>query len=319
MTTLLSRNIGRMSKLVLHPARREAADLLHLACSSWRRASPYMWFVWVAVLSLRSSWKREFHTKGPLHVPGHALIFAVSAFVACRSAQSVSQRVVRCAAVIGFGCALEMLQSWMFGSRFEWEDVLTDACGVLLALLFVTCADSMRKNPHSMTELCGEPVTQATGLSRPVSAEACFGQSRHQAALDGRRCRISDTPLTSACRTGQNPPGMAALERLAQPSGRPLGEPPPWKSRRPAGTPKESVKSSAALPGLDEAKTRHAALGSYAYELGTRACSPITQPNTCFSSRSAHTTLGRRGVYRVGTSPLPDGGSLLSGDRRLRV
>ena len=172
MTTLLSRNIGRMSKLVLHPARREAADLLHVARKRWRRAWPYIWFVWVAVLSLRSSWKREFHTKGPLHVPGHALIFAVSAFVACRSAQSVSQRVVRCAAVIGFGGALEMLQSWIFRSRFEWDDVLTDACGVLLALLFVTCADSMRKNPHSMTELYGEPVTRATGLSRPVSAES---------------------------------------------------------------------------------------------------------------------------------------------------
>src|SRR5674476_1544280 len=90
-----------MSKLVLRPARPEAADLLHVARKGWSRAWPYMWFVWVAVLSLRPSWKREFHTKGPLHVPGHALIFAVSAFVACRSAQSVSQRVIRCVAVIG--------------------------------------------------------------------------------------------------------------------------------------------------------------------------------------------------------------------------
>jgi hypothetical protein len=39
-------------------------------------------------------------------------------------------------------------------------------------LLFVTCADSMRKNPHSMPERYGDPVTQATGLSRPVSAES---------------------------------------------------------------------------------------------------------------------------------------------------
>src|ERR1039457_4434889 len=106
-------------------------------------------------------WKREFHTRGPLHVPGHALIFAVSAFVACRSAQSVSQRVVRCAAVIGFGGALEMLQSWIFRSRFEWDDVLTDACGVLLALVFVTCADSMRKNRHSLPEQDVELVTEA--------------------------------------------------------------------------------------------------------------------------------------------------------------
>jgi peptidoglycan/LPS O-acetylase OafA/YrhL len=108
--------------------------------------------VLVAVLSLRSSWKEEFHTKGPLHLPGHALIFAVSAFVACRSAQSVSQRVIRGAAVIGFGCALEALQSWMFQSRFEWEDAVTDACGVLLVLLFITCADAMRKKRPSTPE-----------------------------------------------------------------------------------------------------------------------------------------------------------------------
>src|SRR5450759_2388411 len=58
----------------------------------------------------------------------------------------------------------------------------------------------------------------------------------------------------------------------------------------------------------DEAKTGTLRSGrTPIYELGTRACSPITQPNTCFSSRSAHTTLGRRGVSRVGTSPLPDG------------
>ena len=137
----------------------------------WSRAWPNVWFVLVAVLSLRPSWKREFHTQGPLHVPGHALIFAVSAFVACRSAQSVSQRVIRCAAVISFGCALESLQSWIFRSRFEWVDVVTDACGVLLVLLFVTCADSMRKNRHSTPKPCNDLVTQAAGFSRPVSAE----------------------------------------------------------------------------------------------------------------------------------------------------
>jgi peptidoglycan/LPS O-acetylase OafA/YrhL len=146
MTTLLSCHIRRMLELVLHPARREAADSLHVARQRWSRAWPLVWFAWVAVLSLRASWKREFHTKGSLHVPGHVLIFAVSAFVACRSARSVSQRVIRCGAVIGFGCALEALQSWIFGSQFEWNDVVTDACGVLLALLFLTCADSMQRN-----------------------------------------------------------------------------------------------------------------------------------------------------------------------------
>jgi hypothetical protein len=68
--------------------------------------------------------------------------------------------------VIGFGCALEALQSWIFQSRFEWVDVVTDACGVLLALLFLTCADAMRKNRHSTPEPCGDPVIQAAGFSQ---------------------------------------------------------------------------------------------------------------------------------------------------------
>jgi hypothetical protein len=131
----------------------ETADLLDWSHTIWSRAWPYIWFVWVAVLSLRPSWKRGFHTKGLLHVPGHVLIFAVSAFVACRSAQSVSQRVIRSAAVISFGCALEAVQSWIFRSRFEWDDVVTDACGVLLFLLVATVVDSMRKNRHSAPEL----------------------------------------------------------------------------------------------------------------------------------------------------------------------
>jgi hypothetical protein len=48
--------------------------------------------------------------------------------------------------VIGFGCALEALQSWKFRSRFEWEDVVTDAAGVLLVWLLAVCAESLRKN-----------------------------------------------------------------------------------------------------------------------------------------------------------------------------
>jgi hypothetical protein len=47
----------------------------------------------------------------------------------------------------------------------------------------------------------------------------------------------------------------------------------------------------------DEAKTGTLRSGrTPIYELGTKVCSPITQPNTCFSSRSAGATLGRGGV-----------------------
>lgn len=192
VTTMLSHIIRRMSKLICSRLGGKPKALLRVARKEWSRTWPYLWFVWVAVLSLRPSWKREFHTKGPLHVPGHALIFAVSAFVVCRSAQSVSQRVVRCAAVIGFGGALEALQSWIFRCRFEWEDVLTDACGVLLALLFVTCA-----NRHSIAERYADQVIPATGLSRPARISAS-PQAALRPHLDGRRCRKGDTLRTSA-------------------------------------------------------------------------------------------------------------------------
>jgi len=145
------------------------------------RVWPYMWFVWVAVLSLLPSWKREFHTKGPLHVPGHALIFAVSAVVACRSAQSVFQRVIRCAAVIGFGCGLEALQSWIFRSRFEWDDVVTDACGVLLFLLVTTVVDSMRKNRYPTPEPGDDLVTKVAGFSQRQPDLSLAAKSRREA------------------------------------------------------------------------------------------------------------------------------------------
>lgn len=146
-------------------------DLLHWSIKFWNRAWPCTWFAWVVVLSLQPSWKREFHTKGPLHAPGHALIFAVSAFIACRSAQSVSQRFIRCAAVIGLGGALEALQSWIFRSRFEWDDVVTDACGVLLFLLVAACVDSIRRPWHSVPEPYADPVNQTVGLTPVVIDE----------------------------------------------------------------------------------------------------------------------------------------------------
>jgi hypothetical protein len=68
--------------------------------------------------------------------------------------------------VIGFGCALEALQSWIFRSQFEWDDVVTDACGVLFVLLLVACADAMRKKRPSTPEPCSNPVIQAAGFSK---------------------------------------------------------------------------------------------------------------------------------------------------------
>lgn len=105
-----------------------------------------MWFAWVVILSLLPAVRRHLPTKGPLHIPGHALIFAITAFAACGSAGSPARRIIRCAAVVVFGCALEALQRGIFGSKYEWADVLTDACGVLFFLLIAAWADCRREN-----------------------------------------------------------------------------------------------------------------------------------------------------------------------------
>jgi hypothetical protein len=117
---------------------------------AWSRIWPVLWFAWVAVLSLRLSWRRIFHTNGPLHFLGHALVFGFSAFVACRSARSLRQRLIRGAAVVAFGFALEVAESRLFGKRLEWEDILTDTFGVLLFLLAALWLD-LRRTPRSAT------------------------------------------------------------------------------------------------------------------------------------------------------------------------
>jgi len=166
-------------------------DLFHLTRERWAtRAKPYAWFASVGILSLLpSAVKGHLRTMGPLHVPAHVLVFAVSAFVACRSAQSVARRVVTCAAVIAYGGALEALQSWIFRGPFEWDDVATDACGVLLAFLFAVWAGPMRNERRSTTKQCGDPATHTAALAGPVTAKLLLGP--RQPASKGLAQRFS--------------------------------------------------------------------------------------------------------------------------------
>lgn len=110
------------------------------------KAVPYIWFICVGVLSLLpGSYKAHLHTRGLLHTPGHIVVFAVSAFLACRSVRVIPRRGFLSLAVIGYGGVLEALQSWLWRSRFEWDDVASDACGVLLVFVFATWAEAVRK------------------------------------------------------------------------------------------------------------------------------------------------------------------------------
>lgn len=125
----------------MNARQRRGQVLVRIARIAWRRTWPFLWFGWVTVLSIRLSWRQLFHTTGLLHFPGHALVFSLSALVVCRSVKSASQRVIRCSAVAGYGWALEVVESRLFRSSFEWWDVLADACGVLLFLLIATSVD----------------------------------------------------------------------------------------------------------------------------------------------------------------------------------
>jgi hypothetical protein len=132
--------------------QRKGDNSLFMNCkfrNVWSRIWPFLWFAWVVALSLRLSWRQIFHTNGPLHFPGHAVIFGFSAFAACRSIQSSWQRLFRSLAIIAFGLTLEVAESRIFGGPLEWEDVLTDATGVILSLLAAAWIDSRRKPGHS--------------------------------------------------------------------------------------------------------------------------------------------------------------------------
>jgi hypothetical protein len=99
------------------------------------RATAYAWFTWITFLSfLPRSSKEHLDTKGSLHIPIHALVFAVSALMVCRKARKATQRLIPCATVVCYGWAIEALQSRINRSPLEWNDVANDLFGVLLFL-----------------------------------------------------------------------------------------------------------------------------------------------------------------------------------------
>lgn len=157
-------------------------NLYHLTSKRWAtRAAPYIWFASVSILSLLpSAVKGYLRTRGPFHVPAHLFVFALSALIASRSAQSVARRALCCAAVIAYIGALETLQSFIFRGPFEWDDVATDTCGVLFAFLFAAWADPMRNQRPSIAKQCGVPATHTAAPSGLAPAKVLFGSRQPQ-------------------------------------------------------------------------------------------------------------------------------------------
>lgn len=147
MMTPLTRNAGRMARLVWCQASLAKERFPELRCKARiNRAVASIWFAWVGVLSLLpAGMKADLHTRGDFHIPAHAVVFAVSAFIACRSVKGTLWRVMPCVVVIGYGGVLETLQFLISRSQFEWDDLATDAGGVVVAFLFTTWMDAMRK------------------------------------------------------------------------------------------------------------------------------------------------------------------------------
>ena len=146
--TPASEQLGNNTKLSLSPTPETLPLKLPLF---WHRrwgivtaAAPYLWLTCIGVLSFLPppSMKGQLHTRGSFHIPAHILVFAISTFIARRASQSPGRRIILCSLVVAYGCALEILQAWIFRSPLEWVDVTIDTCGVLLALAIATSVNA---------------------------------------------------------------------------------------------------------------------------------------------------------------------------------
>jgi hypothetical protein len=114
---------------------------------------PPLWFIGVTVLSfLPRSAKIRLATRGLLHTPTHIVVFAVTAFIAWRIAKPTAQRLTEYAAVIGYGAVIEVTQSRVKGSAFEWDDLAADIFGAGLALLIIWLCRTGKRPQKAGTE-----------------------------------------------------------------------------------------------------------------------------------------------------------------------
>ena len=104
-----------------------------------RRALTGSWFACVIAGSiLPEHWKSILRTNGPLHVPLHFGVFAISGMLALALARSLSKKILICSLLIGLAFVTEGLQRAIYPIPFEWRDILADSGGVLAALYFTS-------------------------------------------------------------------------------------------------------------------------------------------------------------------------------------
>ena len=99
-----------------------------------------IWVLLLSVVSLGPMWlKYHFlRTGGHMHVPGHFLMFMVTAMLLCWSATSVRSRLLRAFGAFLIGFTTEWLQAVIYHNPIEWRDIRTDTLGIIAGFLIVS-------------------------------------------------------------------------------------------------------------------------------------------------------------------------------------
>ena len=82
------------------------------------------------------------HTKGRLHVWGHAAVFGCLAFLFVRPAQSWKGRIVALLGMLALGAGIEYAQHVINVEPLERFDVLTDSVSILIGFLCALLSES---------------------------------------------------------------------------------------------------------------------------------------------------------------------------------
>ncbi len=92
-----------------------------------------LWLVLLVSLSLApDDLKYHLGTKGPFHYAGHFIAFTLTGLLFCWTSSSFKLRLVHAVAACCVALCLEALESWFYGNRLEWIDVLVGCLGVAL-------------------------------------------------------------------------------------------------------------------------------------------------------------------------------------------
>ena len=98
----------------------------------------------LVVLSFQQlSIKELLHTRGRFHFWGHFGFFALIEVLLATGLGSLRSRLIGAGAMIGVGCAIEVLQNLIYGQPVETSDMLVDALGVIAGLILVLLWDRL--------------------------------------------------------------------------------------------------------------------------------------------------------------------------------